>query len=112
MPVDTVTQMFARQPAMHNIVDQFHLPDSKKSLKNKEQRPRKTANAKSQNYKANLQYNISQQRILWMEKPALGTAHDRRQSENTAPPRGSKYITNKNAALNDATLKIYDLKSD
>ena len=30
MLVDTVTQMFARQPAMHNIVDQFQLPDSKK----------------------------------------------------------------------------------
>jgi len=60
MLIDTVTQMFARQPVMLNIVDQFQLPDSNKSLKNKEQHPCKTANAKSQNYKANLQYNISQ----------------------------------------------------
>jgi hypothetical protein len=60
MLIDTVTQMFARQPVVRNIVDQFQLPDSNKSLKSKEQPPCKTVNAKSQNYKANLQYNISQ----------------------------------------------------
>ena len=59
MLIDTVTQMFARQPVVRNIVDQFQLPDSNKSLKSKEQPPCKTVNAKSQNYKANLQYNIS-----------------------------------------------------
>ena len=74
MLIDAVVQMFARQSGMLNIVDQFQLLDCNKSRKSKEQPPCKTANAKSQNYKASLQYNISQQRILWIEKPVLGTA--------------------------------------
>ena len=72
--IDPIAQMFARQTVMLNIVDQLQLPNSDKSLKSKEQRPGKTADTKSQEHKANLQCNISQQRILRMEKPAPGPA--------------------------------------
>jgi len=52
MLIDTVTQMFARQPVMLNIVDQFQLPDSNKSLKSKEQQNRQCQKPKLQSQPA------------------------------------------------------------
>jgi len=69
MLIDAIAQMFAGQPVMLNIVDQFQLPNSNKSLKGKEERPGKTVDTKGQKRKANLQHNISQQGIFEWKNP-------------------------------------------